>query len=69
MSVCAFEVRQEKILFILFANNQKVYFMKNPQKDWKTPDMTAYGSVEELTSDKDLGGDDGQPFQSQPIAS
>jgi len=43
--------------------------MKNTQKNWTTPNMTAYGSVEELTSDKDYGGDDGQTFQSSPIAS
>jgi hypothetical protein len=55
-------------LIVFFGINHPMS-MDNDQKRWETPNMTEYGSVEELTTDKDLGGDDGGTFQSDPIAS
>jgi len=42
--------------------------MDTNQKRWETPNMTEYGSVEELTT-KSFGNDDGVTFEGEAIGS
>ena len=39
------------------------------KKDWTTPQLLVYGTVEKITEgcNKDFGGSDGYTFQSVPI--